>query len=471
MTARLTQLSTARHVRPVFVLLTMCLGVLIAQIDTSVVNLAVRAIGADLRLGVSTLQWIVDAYNLVYASLLLTAGTLGDLYGHRRIFAAGMVVFALGSLVCGLAPGGATLIAGRAVAGLGAALELPVSLAILSVVYDDAAERAHAIGIWASCYGLAMIVGPTAGGLLVDTVGWRSIFLLILPFCVLAIALALRVVPQVTGREDRAIDPAGQALAIAALGALALTVIEGPRWGWTSPAFIAGLAISLAAALAFLRAQAGNERALVPLDLFAHRPFSASMAVAGLMTFGMYAMLFLVPLYLQIVRGASAFVAGLELIPMSLTFLLVSQRSGRLATAFGPRRVMAAGMALMGGGLLLLAGIEPDTGLVAIELAMTVLGLGLGFNAGPVVAVAVASVPPARSGMASGLVNTARMVGATLGVAVLGAVFAAHAGEHAAAGRFVGGLHAAFSGGAAAELLGALLALAFIRRDSLQRAD
>jgi hypothetical protein len=187
------------------------------------------------------------------------------------------------------------------------------------------------------------------------------------------------------------------------------------------------------------------------------------------MTFGMYAMLFLVPLYLQVVRGASAFIAGIELIPMSLIFLLVSQRSGAVATAFGPRRVMAAGMALMGTGLLLLAGIAPDSGIGSIELALTVIGIGLGLNAGPVVAVAVASVPAARSGMASGLVNTARMVGATVGVAVLGAVFAAHAGQHAAAARFIGGLHLAFNGGAAAEFLGALLALAFIRRDSLQR--
>jgi EmrB/QacA subfamily drug resistance transporter len=469
MTALLTRHSAAQNARSDFILWTMCLGVLIAQIDTAVVNLAVRAIGADLRLDVSALQWVVDAYNLVYAGLLLTAGMLGDRYGHRRIFVAGMIVFALGSLICGLAPGGGALIAGRAVAGLGAALELPASLAILSVVYGDAAKRAHAIGVWASCYGLAMIIGPTAGGLLVDTVGWRSIFLLILPFCALAVALALRLVPDTADRADRPLDPAGQTLAIAALGALSFTMIEGPSWRWTSLAFFAGLAIALAAALAFVRTQAGNPRALVPLELFAHRPFSASMAVAGLMTFGMYAMLFLVPLYLQVVRGASAFIAGLELIPMSLIFLLVSQRSGAIATALGPRRVMAAGMALMGAGLLLLAGIAPDSGIGSIELALIVIGIGLGLNAGPVVAVAVASVPAARSGMASGLVNTARMVGATVGVAVLGAVFAAHAGQHAAAARFIGGLHLAFSGGAAAEFLGALLALAFIRRDSLQR--
>src|SRR5215475_2935786 len=187
------------------VLITTSLGVLIAQIDTSVVNLAVKHIGADLHAGLTSLQWVVDIYNLAYASLLLTAGTLADLYGRRRIFALGIALFTLGSLVCGLAPNTQTLIAGRAVAGIGAALEIPTSLAILTVAFRDTRERTWALGIWASCNGLAFIIGPTLGGILVDIAGWRSIFLLIIPVSVLALTLAFTSVP-----ESR--DPAGRRL-------------------------------------------------------------------------------------------------------------------------------------------------------------------------------------------------------------------------------------------------------------------
>ena len=216
------------------VLLTMSLGVLIAQIDTSVVNLAVKEIGASLGAGVTALQWVVDSYNLVYASLLLTAGTLADLYGRRRIFAIGISLFTLGSLVCGFAPNAVVLVAGRAVAGLGAALEIPTSLAILTVAYQDKKQRAHALGIWASCNGLAFAIGPTLGGALVESFGWRSIFLLIVPICVLALVLTMTSVPESKDPKGRTLDAPGQALAIAALGALALAVIEGPRWGWGS---------------------------------------------------------------------------------------------------------------------------------------------------------------------------------------------------------------------------------------------
>ena len=214
------------------ILLTMSLGVLIAQIDTSVVNLAVKQIGANLDAGVTALQWVVDAYNLVYASLLLTAGTLADLYGRRRIFALGIALFTVGSLVCGLAPNAVVLVAGRAIAGLGAALEVPTSLAILAVAYPDTAKRTRALGIWASCNGLAFIIGPTLGGVLVDWAGWRSIFLLVIPLCVLTFILTYTSVPESKDPKNRELDLPGQALAIAALGALSLAVIEGPRWGW-----------------------------------------------------------------------------------------------------------------------------------------------------------------------------------------------------------------------------------------------
>ncbi len=459
------------------ILLTMSLGVLIAQIDTSVVNLAVAQIGARLDAGVGALQWIVDAYNLVYASLLLTAGTLADLYGRRRIFALGIALFTFGSLICGLAPNAAVLIAGRAVAGLGAALEVPTSLAILTVAYPDTKERTQALGLWASCNGIAFVVGPTLGGVLVDAAGWRSIFLLIIPLCAATLALTATSVPESKNPEDRGLDLPGQALAVAALGALSLAFIEGPRWGWTSGAGMSAFAGALVAAVLFLLRQAGTG-ALVPFSMFKNRAFSASLSVAAGMTFGMYAMLFLTPLYLQAARGDSALIAGVELLPMSVTFVVVSQLSGKIANRFGPRLPMTLGMAMMGSGLFMLALIALDDRLFLIEAALTVIGCGLGLNTGPVNAVAVANAAAARSGTASGLLNTARMIGATLGIAVLGAVFAMFAGggtpslPSSASGAGLGivaGLAPAYVGGGIGELIGAAIAFAFIRRGALRQ--
>jgi DHA2 family methylenomycin A resistance protein-like MFS transporter len=452
------------------ILLTMSLGVLIAQVDTSVVNLAIKQIGSSLHAGVSTLQWVVDAYNLVYASLLLTAGGLADIYGRRRIFVLGIVLFTAGSLVCGLAPNATVLVIGRGVAGLGAALEIPTSLAILTVAYPDTRERTRALGLWASCNGLAFVIGPTLGGVLVDAAGWRSIFLLIVPICIVALALALTAVPESKDPKDRSLDVPGQVLAIVALGALSVGVIEGPHWGWTSPYGILSFGIALAAAVAFFRLQARSDNGLVPLSILKSKVFSASLGIAAAMTFGMYAMLFLTPLYLQAVRGASALVAGFELLPMSVAFVIVSQLSGRIANRFGPRLPMTAGMAAMGTGLFMLALIALNDSFVLIEAALLVIGCGLGLNTAPVNAVAVANVPAARSGTASGLVNTARMVGATLGVAVLGAVFAVFAGSADAGGHIVSGLVPAYIGGGIGEMLGAIAAFTFIGRGSLHPA-
>jgi MFS transporter, DHA2 family, methylenomycin A resistance protein len=452
------------------ILLTMSLGVLIAQVDTSVVNLAIKQIGSSLHAGVSTLQWVVDAYNLVYASLLLTAGGLADIYGRRRIFVLGIVLFTAGSLVCGLAPNATVLVIGRGVAGLGAALEIPTSLAILTVAYPDTRERTRALGLWASCNGLAFVIGPTLGGVLVDAAGWRSIFLLIVPICIVALALALTAVPESKDPKDRSLDVPGQVLAIVALGALSVGVIEGPHWGWTSPYGILSFGIALAAAVAFFRLQARSDNGLVPLSILKSKVFSASLGIAAAMTFGMYAMLFLTPLYLQAVRGASALVAGFELLPMSVAFVIVSQLSGRIANRFGPRLPMTAGMAAMGTGLFMLALIALNDSFVLIEAALLVIGCGLGLNTAPVNAVAVANVPAARSGTASGLVNTARMVGATLGVAVLGAVFAVFAGSADAGGHIVSGLVPAYIGGGIGEMLGAIAAFTFIGRGSLHTA-
>jgi MFS transporter, DHA2 family, methylenomycin A resistance protein len=471
MIATTTTVSASRTAHPGLVLVAMSLGVLIAQIDTSVVSLAVKRIGDDLGSGVSQMQWVIDVYNLVYASFLLTGGTLGDLYGRRRIFVSGIALFTFGTIVCALAPNAATLIAGRAVSGLGAALELPMSLVLLTLAYPDEKARAHALGIWASCNGIAFIIGPTLGGFLVDSIGWRSIFYLILPVCVAALVLTYAAVPESSAPRGRRLDLPGQALAIVALGALAFAAIEGSHWGWTSPATLSVFALAVAAGVAFFRFEAGRDGALVPLDVFRNGAFSAALAIAALMTFGMYALLFLMPLYFQSVRGASTLLAGLQMLPMSVSFVLVSQATGHLTNAFGPRAVMTGGMACMGFGAIMLAFVGAHTSAWAIAAALLIVGVGLGLNTGPVNGVAVANVPQARSGTASGLLNTARMVGATLGIAILGALFAAFAGQTAAGSdAFLSGLRAAMLVGGSAELAGAVVAFWFIRRNSLRPA-
>lgn len=461
--------SGAGPMRPRLVLLATSLGVLLAQIDTSAVNLALKSIGVDLHAGVSELQWVIDAYNLVYACLLMTGGTLGDLYGRRRIFVLGIGLFSAGTLVCALAPTPGILIGGRVISGIGAAFELPMSLVLLTIAFPDRERRAVAMGIWASCNGLAFIVGPTIGGWLLGALGWRSIFYLALPICAAALALTYYAVNESAEPQGRRLDLPGQILAIVGLGALAFIAIEGSHWGWTSPVIltIAGLGAASFALLVFVEARTPGP--LLPLEFLRRPVFTAALAVAGLMTFGMYALLFIMPLYFQLVRGASPLIAGLELLPMSIAFVIVSQSVGYAANAIGPRMVMTAGMAFMGFGALMLAFIETDTSLWFIAVALLIVGFGLGLNTAPVNGVAVAALPPARSGTASGMLNTARMVGATLGVAILGSVFAHYAGGQAAmSAGFMTGLRAALTSGGVAELAGAAIAFAFIRRDSLE---
>jgi len=456
---------------PRFVLLATSLGVLLAQIDTSVVNLGLKSIARDLGAGVSEMQWVIDAYNVVYATLLLTGGTLGDIYGRRRIFLLGIALFTVGTIVCALAPNAAVLIAGRAVSGLGAAFALPMSLVLLTLAYPRREERAHAMGIWASCNGLAFIIGPTLGGWLVDSVGWRSIFYMSLPACAAALLLALYAIEESSEPEGRRLDLPGQVLAIVALGGFAFAAIEGSHWGWTTPLFAVLTAAALAAA-AFVWVEARTPDPLLPLSFLGQPVFSAALAVAGLMTFGMYALLFIMPLYFQTMRHATPFIAGLELLPMSVSFVVVSQLVGYLSNNLGPRIVMTAGMACMGLGALAIAFISKDTSLIFIALALFVVGIGLGLNTAPVNGVAVAAVPPARSGTASGVLNTARMVGATMGVAILGSVFAAYAGQQAdVVAGFMPGLRAAMVAAGSAELLGAAIAAAVIRHDSLHAKE
>lgn len=436
------------------VLLAMCLAVLIAQIDTSVVNLATHAIGETFHAGVAPLQWVLDAYNLVYAVLLLSSGLVADLYGRRRAFMIGAVVMGVGSMVCAFAPDIAVLIAGRAATGLAAALLLPSSLAIIRVVWPEPVARGRVLGVWASCNGLAFAIGPPLGGVLIEEFGWRSVFLLAVPLAAAALALAWLEVPESADPQDRHFDLQGQVLGALTLGGVALAAIAGHDggWHWTLALVLAVLALPLFLWVERKRGAA----AMVPLDLFRIRAFSGAIAATAAMTFGIYGMIFLLPLVWQSAGRLAPSEAGLALLPISLAFFLVSTQSGKLAQRLGVRVMTAGGTALIGSGLLIVSATQAGSPMLLAQAGLVVAGIGMGLNTGPLYGIAVGCVTPERSGTASALINVARMTGATLGVALLGTVFGLLHDSPA-------GLRTAMLIGGIVQLGGAIVAFAAIR--------
>jgi MFS transporter, DHA2 family, methylenomycin A resistance protein len=407
-------------------LLTLCLAVLVAQIDTMVVNLGTHRIGAYFHASVDALQWVVDGYNLTYAVLLLTGGLLADLIGRRRIFILGAGLFTAASLLGAFSPSIWVLIGARAVAGVGAALLIPASLAIIRVIWRDPRERGRALGIWAACNGVALALGPTLGGALIERFDWRSIFLVVVPVSLAAVVLAPPTLPESADPHGRSFDELGQTLGAVGLGAVAFAAIEAHTNGWS--ALVACAVAIVGIVLFILRERGVGPAALVPLELFSSRPFTAASVATTAMTFGGYGMLFLLPLTWQGTRGLGAAAAGIALIPMALLFIIVSPFSGRLNERFGARLTTVAGVVITAAGLLLIGATADQPSLAFAELGLALTGIGMGFATGPLMGEAVGAVPAARSGTASAIINVARMAGATVGVAALGAVYAAFKG-------------------------------------------
>lgn len=423
-------------------LLAVCLGLFLVQLDTTAVNLALPSVGRQVGGDVSTLSWVMDAYNLAYAALLLTGGTLGDRYGRRRLFRVGVTTFVVGSVACALAPAFGVLVAGRTVQGVGAALAVPQSMALLAVAYPGVRERSRAMAAWSIVAGAALAAGPLAGGVLTATLGWRSIFWLNVPVGLGALALARRGVPESADPAARRADPAGQVLAAVALAALVFAVVER---SWPA------VPVAVAALLAFGAVEHRHADPMLPLPLLRRGRLPAAMVIAGGMTFGMYGMLLVASLDLQGTRGAGPVAAGLWLLPLPVVYVACSPLVGALMPRYGARPLMAAGMAAMGTGLLGYAAVAGLAARWPLEPVFAVLGLGLALNTGPVMTVAVSAVPTARAGIAGGMANLARMLGATLGVATFGALLA------------TAGLRAALCVGAAVLLAGAALAVVRVR--------
>lgn len=434
----------------------ICLGYFMVILDTMVVTVALPSIGRELRTSVAGLQWVTAGYTLVFAGLLLSAGTLGDRYGPKRVFQAGLAVFTVASAGCGLAPSTAVLVAARLLQGLGAALMVPASLALLQAAYPDRAARARAFGVWGGVAGIAAASGPIIGGLLVTGLGWRSIFFVNLPFGLGAMALTARFVPSPDGRRQ-SLDLTAQGLGVAALGALTAALIEAGPLGWGSPAVLAGFGVAAAAGLAFVAVERSSAAPMLPLRFFASHTFSAASAVGLLINFGFYGQLFAATLYFQDIQGYSALVTGLALLPEGAMASVGSFASGRIMARTGPRLPMIAGLGLGGLGLLGWLAATSHSAYLVLVAPLMAAGLGMSLTMPAATAAVMGSAPPDRAGLASGVVNTARQVGGVLGVALLGTLVSHRVG-------FVPGLHVAVAIAGAAFLLGCGLSVAFVER-------
>ena len=449
--------SPARHEgSPRTVLFVMCTGYFLVLLDVTIVNVALPRIGSDLGTDIGGLQWVVDGYALALAALMLTSGTAGDLYGHRRVVLAGLVVFGAGSLACGLAPGVPVLVAARVVQGVGAALLLPGTLAIISRAFPDDAARARAIGIWAGTGSLALPAGPLLGGALTETLGWRAIFLLNVPIVLVALVWTAATVRESREEQARHLDVPGLLLGSLLLLATTYAFIEGGRTGADAPQVLvaAALAVLTVPTLAVVELRRGEE-AMLPVALLRRPAFDAANVVAGIMNMGTLGTLFVLMLFLQSVQDRSALLAGAAVIPLFAPLAVIAPLGGRITSRIGSRLPAAAGLLLATAGLALLALVAPHSPYLVLLPAFLLWGIGMGFLTPAVVAAAIAAVPADRSGLASAMNNTARQTGGAIGIAVAGAV----AGQPGDETRFVRGFHAVALGAAGLYAAAAVLAL------------
>jgi len=414
-----TELSQRRRL---LVLAICCLSLLLVGMDVTIVNVALPSIRRDLHVSLSGLQWTIDAYVLVLASLLMLSGSTADRLGRRRTFQSGLMLFTIGSLLCSLAPGLGWLIAFRMLQAVGASMLNPVAMSIITNVFTEPGERARAIGVWGGVVGISLGLGPIVGGVLIETVGWRSIFWINIPIGLAAIGLTARFVPESRASRPRRVDVVGQLLVILALASLTYAIIDAPQAGWTSPATLGLLALALVAVGTLLAHEPRRVDPLLELRFFRSAPFSGATVIA-IGAFGAFSgFLFLNTLYLQDARGLSALQAGLCTLPLAVMTLIFAPLSGRLVGSRGPRiPLLAAGASMCAGGLMLVD-LETDTSLVWLLASYVVFGFGFGLVNAPITNTALSGMPRSQAGVAAAVASTSRQVGAALGVAVVGSV-------------------------------------------------
>jgi EmrB/QacA subfamily drug resistance transporter len=421
------------------VLLTCCLSVVVAGLDTTIANVALPSIHKALHAPVSGLQWVVDAYTVVIACLLMFAGSVADRFGRRRVFQVGLGLFSLGSLLCGLAPSLGALVAFRALQAVGGAMLNPVAMSIIATTFTDPKECVRAVGTWGAVAGLGGACGPVLGGLLVSGLGWRSIFWVNVPIGALAIYLTQRFVPESRAAHGKRFDPLGQLLVVTFLGSVTAAVIEGPRHGWSSPFIVALFVLASVSVFGLVVAERRRAEPLVEIRFFRSPAFSgaAIIAVVALMSVGGF--LFLNTLYLQDVRGYSALHAGLLTVPMAASGAACAMISGRIVAARGPRLAFVLAGLLLAAGTGLLIGAGRGTDVWYLVLAYLLFGAGFGLVGTPMTNTALSGMPRDQAGVAGAIASTCRQTGGAIGVAVCGSIVAG-----SSAG-FVSASHAAWA--------------------------
>ena len=448
----------------------MCFALFMIMLDNTVVNVALPSIQKDLGASISGLEWTINGYTLSFAVLLATGGRLGDIFGRRRMFLFGVVIFALSSATAGFAPDATSLVVSRVVQGVGAALMMPATLSIITDAFP-ANERGKAMGTWAGVSALALAVGPVLGGFLTEHVSWRAIFFLNIPVAIGAVTAALFAVREsrdtTVGRE---VDYAGVAMLTAGLTALILALVEGNSWGWGSTEIVAlllGAAVGLAA---FVAVELRVKVPMVQFDLLADRNFLGAVVVALIVSFSMLGVFFFLALYMQDILRYSPLEAGVRFLPSTLMIVSVAPVAGRLADRFGPRWLIAGGLAIVAASLYSFSGIAVNSTYLDLLPGFTLLGIGIAMTMSPMTSAAMNAVPVEKAGIASGVLSMFRMVGGSLGVAVTGAIFQGSVGvsdfSTASPQQFVTALGHAMSVSAVVAVVGAVVGATAIRAKS-----
>lgn len=436
-------------------LLAAATGFALVLLDVSVVNVALEALRQEFSTGITGLQWVVNAYTLAFAALLLTSGALGDRIGARRMFLWGLTLFTLSSLLCGLANSLELLIAARLAQGIGAALLVPNSLSMLQRAFQSAIARNRAVGWWGAVGALALAAGPVLGGVLVTHLGWRAIFLLNLPLGMIGLVLTLRHVPRDTAGARRDLDWPGQAAAAVALAALTASLIEAGSRGWGDAWVLAGLAAFALGLGAFLWIESHAPAPMLPLALFRVPMFTVSSVSGMMVNFAYYGLVFVLSLFFQIQQHLSPQQAGFAFLPMTVVLIGANIVAGRLIARLGARRLMVLGLGLATAGYLLMLLASRDGRYALLVVPMLMAGGGIALTIPTMTNATLSSVDVSRAGIASGVLNSARQIGGMLGVAVFGYLV-----RDTAPRAFMHGMYASMALAVASLALGALLCLA-----------
>ena len=413
---------TLTHSRRWWTLAVLCLSLFVIVVDNTIVNVALPTLVRELDTSTSDLQWVVDSYTLVFAGLLLTAGSLGDRFGRRGALSTGLVIFGAASAFAAFADGVTPLVVARAVMGVGAALIMPATLSILTNVFTDARERAVAIGLWSAVVGVAVALGPVTGGFLLEHFWWGSVFIVNVPVVVVALLAGRAFVP--TSRDPAAprLDLLGAVLSIVGLAALVWSIIEGPELGWTSTEVVGGLAVAALTLAAFGWWEVRASQPMLDLRLFRNPRFSAASAAITIIAFALFGFIFMATQYLQFILGYSALEAGVRTLPFAGAVMLTAPISSKLVERFGTKAVVVTGLLSFAAGMVVVAGTTTGSSYSRVFLAMVLMGGGMGLAQAPATESIMGALPREKAGVGSAVNDTTRELGGALGVAVIGSI-------------------------------------------------